>query len=148
MDWPTAVNACDSPQIKKEALRLTRREKGGNDSKVCWNQTIRELGKLEGRLRQIVMCLVDVIDKRKETRKTGWAVRGVFWGPVKVFRSPKSKCFFVFTTHQPDNKSVQSQITVTLFYPRRATKLSCRFNSSHLRSRNPCILAPVSLHQH
>lgn len=51
MDWPTAVNACDSPQIKKEALRLTRREKGGNDSKVCWNQTIRELGKLEGRLR-------------------------------------------------------------------------------------------------
>lgn len=26
MDWPTAVNACDSPQIKKEALRLTRRE--------------------------------------------------------------------------------------------------------------------------
>lgn len=40
MDWPTAVNACDGPQIKKGALRLTRRENGA----------IRELGKLDGGL--------------------------------------------------------------------------------------------------
>lgn len=41
MDWPTAANACDGPQIKKGALRLTRRENGAMSPKCTG---IKQLG--------------------------------------------------------------------------------------------------------
>lgn len=41
MDWPTAVNACDGPQIKKGALRLTQRENGAMSPKCTG---IKQLG--------------------------------------------------------------------------------------------------------